>query len=479
MPAIESGFDERYRALASRDARFDGRFIAGVHSTGIYCRPSCPAVTPKPGNVRFYRTAAAAQDAGLRACKRCQPDAVPGIAGWDLRGETTTRAVRLIDAGVVDREGVTGLAAHLGYSPRQLSRLLVDELGAGPLALARARRAQTARALLLGTSLPVADVAFAAGFGSIRQCNDTLREVYAMSPTQLRGSRAVEHDRRSASSATTIAVRLRATPPFDGDGVVRYLADHAIGGLERVEHGVFERPIRLQHGAGTMRVWVDDADRTGVTAQLALDDLSDLEQAVAGVRTMFDLDADAPAIDAALVTDPRLTPLVAAFPGVRIPGSADPTETLIRTMVGQQVSIAGASTLLGRLVDSIGDGAFPTPAAIAERGRTALVGPTKRIDAIIGTASAIADGSLRLDAETPEELVARLVAMPGIGPWTAGYVAMRTMRAPDVLLSTDLVMLHAARALGIAQDARGLAAAGASWSPWRSYAGLRLWRSRA
>lgn len=482
MPAIESGFDERYRALASRDARFDGRFIAGVHSTGIYCRPSCPAVTPKPGNVRFYRTAAAAQDAGLRACKRCQPDAVPGVAGWDLRGETTASAVRLIDAGVVDREGVGGLAARLGYSTRQLSRLLVDELGAGPLALARARRAQTARALLLGTSLPVADVAFAAGFGSVRQCNDTLLEVYAMSPTQLRASRAAE---RGGAAATTVAVRLRAAPPFDGAGVLRYLADHAIPGIERVEHGVFERPMRLRHGAGTMRVWVDGADDdttgadAGVTAQLALDDLADLESAVGGVRTMFDLDADAPAIDAALATDPRLAALVRAFPGIRIPGAVDPAETLIRTMVGQQVSIVGAGTLLGRLVASIGDGAFPTPAVIAERGREALVGPTKRIEAIIGTAAALADGRLSLDAETPEELVTRLVAMPGIGPWTAGYVAMRTMRAPDVLLSTDLVMLHAARDLGIAQDARALTAAGAAWAPWRTYAGLRLWRSRA
>ena len=492
MPAIESGFEERYRALASRDARFDGRFIAGVHSTGIYCRPSCPAVTPKPGNVQFYRTAAAAQDAGLRACKRCQPDAVPGFAGWDLRSETTASAVRLIDAGVVDREGVSGLAAHLGYSTRQLSRLLVDELGAGPLALARARRAQTARALLLGTTLSVADVAFAAGFGSVRQCNDTLLEVYAMSPTQLRASRAAERSGRAlavaGSSATTITVQLRATPPFDGDGVVRYLADHAITGFERVENGVFERPLRLAHGAGRMRVWVANnsdsppsasSTATGVTAQLALDDLADLELAVAGVRTMFDLDADAPAIDTALAKDPRLTELVRAYPGIRIPGSIDPAETLIRTMVGQQVSIAGANTLLGRLVAAIGDGAFPTSAVIAEHGQSALTGPVKRIDAIIGTASALTNGSLSLDAETPEELVARLVAMPGIGPWTAGYVAMRTMRAPDVLLNTDLVMLHAARALGIATDARTLAAAGAPWAPWRTYAGLRLWRSRA
>jgi len=485
MPAFESGFDERYRALASRDARFDGRFVAGVHSTGIYCRPSCPAVTPKPGNVRFYRTPAAAQDAGLRACKRCQPDAVPGIAGWDLRGETAARAVHLIDAGVVDRDGVTGLAAQLGYSTRQLSRLLVDEFGAGPLALARARRAQTARALLLGTSLSVAEVAFAAGFGSIRQCNETLLEVYAMTPTQLRGSRAAERGARPGTAATTIAVRLRATGPFDGSGVMTYLADHAIPALERVDDGVLDREVRTGGRTTRMRLWVerdgdgDDAPETGVVAQLALDDLADLEAAVAGIRRMFDLDADAVAIDAALGADPRLAALVTAFPGVRIPGAIDAEETLIRTMVGQQVSIAGASTLLGRLVASIGDGAFPTAATIAERGREALVGPTKRIDAIIGAATALADGSLDLRAETPDDLIRRLVAMPGIGPWTAGYVAIRTMRASDVLLSSDLVMLHAARDLGLAGTARELAAVGAAWAPWRTYAGLRLWRSRA
>ena len=476
MAAIDGGFEEHYRALASRDSRFDGRFVAGVHSTGIYCRPSCPAVTPKPRNVRFYRTPAAAQEAGLRACKRCQPDAVPGVAGWDLRGETAARAVRLIDAGLVDREGVEGLAAHLGYSTRQVSRLLVDELGAGPTALARARRAQAARALLLGTAMPVADVAFAAGFGSVRQCNETVLEVYGMPPTQLRTSRAREASAASAADATTLAVRLAATPPFDGPRLLAYFADHAVPGLERVEDGVFERPLRLPRGGGRMRAWLDGED--GITAQLALDHLADLEPAVAAVRTTFDLDADAPAIDRALGADPMLAGVVAATPGVRIAGSADIEETLVRTMVGQQVSIAGARTLLGRLVAALGDGGFPSAAAIAERGGEALAGPARRIQAIRGAAAAIADGSLDLATADPDELVARLTALPGIGPWTAGYVAIRSLRAPDILLSGDLVMLASARRLGIAADARSLAAVGAAWAPWRTYAGLRLWAAR-
>lgn len=492
MAAIDGGFDEHYRALASRDARFDGRFVAGVHSTGIYCRPSCPAVTPKPGNVRFYLTPAAAQDAGLRACKRCQPDATPGLPGWHRRGDTAAAALRLIDDGVVDRDGVGALAARLGYSGRQLTRILVDELGAGPLALARARRAQAARALLLGTALPVADVAFAAGFGSVRQCNDTVREVYGMSPTQLRASRAAERSPGAGTRGTTLTIRLAATGPFDGAGVLRYLADHAVAGVETVDDGVFERTLRLPRGRCRLRLWLDagagaietdDGPRTaggsvGVVARLELDALDDLDAAVDAVRRIADLDADATAIDAALGTDPRLAPIVRAVPGARIPGAVDVAETLVRTMVGQQVSIAGARTLLGRLVAAIGDGGFPDAAAIADRGGEALTGPASRVRAIRAVAGRIADGSLDLDTRDPGELIDRLVAEPGIGPWTAGYVAIRTLRAPDVLLAGDLVMLNAARTLGIAADARSLAAVGTAWAPWRTYAGLRLWRSR-
>ena len=496
MAAIDGGFDEHYRALASRDARFDGRFVAGVHTTGIYCRPSCPAVTPKPTSVRFYRTPAAAQEAGLRACKRCQPDAVPGLAGWDLRGETAATAVRLIEAGVVDREGVGGLAARVGYSERQLHRILVDELGAGPLALARARRAQAARALLLGTGLPVADVAFAAGFGSVRQCHDTVREVYGVAPSALRSSRAAECGPAAAHRGTTITVRLATSPPFDGEAVLAYLADHAVEGIERVDGGVYDRRLRLAGGDARLRAWLDDERlgehdvdaedgpaappmATGVAASMELADLADLEATVAAVRGIFDLDADADAIDRALAADARLAPIVAAHPGARIPGSPDPAETLVRTMVGQQVSIAGARTLLSRLVAALGDGRFPDPATIAERGAEVLVGPAARVAALRGAMARVADGSLDLVAPDPETLMARLVAEPGIGPWTAGYVAIRSMRAPDVLLAGDLVMLHAARDLGIAEHARGLAAAGAAWAPWRSYAGLRLWRARS
>ncbi|GAA2086452.1 Ada metal-binding domain-containing protein [Pseudolysinimonas kribbensis] len=471
-----------YGALASRDARFDGQFIAGVHSTGIYCRPSCPAVTPKPGNVSFYRTAAAAHEAGLRACKRCQPDAVPGSPDWNLRDDLASRAMRLVQDGVVEREGVGGLARRLGYTSRHLTRVLTTELGAGPLALARAHRAQTARALLASTDLPVSDIAFAAGFGSLRQFNDTMAEVYRATPTELRaitrrGPRgsAVAHP---AGGSASISLRLPARPPFDGAGVLRFFADHAIPGLESGDETAFERTLALPHGPAAVRVALDP-DQPGVLVQARLADLADVPALSARVRRMFDLDADSVAIDEALGADPALRPLVAAVPGIRIAGVADGEEALFRTLVGQQISVAAARTVLGRLVADLGGGAFPSAAAIAERGPEVLRGPATRIATIIGAAEAVVRGDLRLDVETPAvELRERLLALPGIGPWTADYLAMRALGNPDTLPASDLVIRQSAGALGLPDGVRPLARRAAAWAPWRSYAALHLWRAR-
>ena len=467
-------FAERYRAMSSRDARFDGQFITGVHSTGIYCRPSCPAMTPHARNVSFYRTAAAAHEAGLRACKRCLPDAVPGSPDWNTHDDLASRAMRLITDGVVEREGVGGLAARLGYTPRHLTRVLVSELGAGPLALARAHRAQNARVLLVSTDLSVADVAFAAGFSSIRQFNDTIQAVYEMTPTALRQSR-----RGGASTAPgTITLRLPARAPFDGAGVMRYLAGHTITGLEAMNGDTFERSVRLPHGTARLGLRLDGGDAVVCTA--TLDSLADVSTLVARVRRLFDLDADSLAIDAALAADPTLAPLVAASPGIRIPGALDPEEALFRTLVGQQISILAANTVLGRIAAEIGPGDLsPTAAMLAERGREVLRGPEKRIRSILTAAEAIASGDLVLDVGLPaNEFADRLTALPGIGPWTAGYLAMRVLGSPDILLSSDLVMLHSARDLGIASTAKQLAVHGERWAPWRSYAGLHLWRAR-
>ena len=513
----DEAFSSRYRAMASRDARFDGQFITGVTTTGIYCRPSCPAVTPKPQNVVFFRTSAAAHDAGLRACRRCLPDAVPGSPEWNLHDDLASRAMRLIADGTLEREGVPGLSRRLGYTPRHLTRILTRELGAGPLALARAHRAQTARLLLVSTSLPMTDVAFAAGFASIRQFNETMAAVYERTPTQLRqlarrprlevstsgaGDAVATTDLRAATDPlsasdllatgdflvadglvpTTVTLRLPARPPFDGAGMFRFLADHAIAGVEIGTNTTFARRIRLPRSIATVEVRLDQTaapDTPTVICTASLEHLGDLPTLVARVRRLLDLDADSVAIDRALATDPALRPSVHANPGIRLPGSINDHETLMRTLVGQQVSVVAARTTLGRMCAELcGDtGLFPTADQLA--GSSGVVrGPVTRVRTILGAAEALASGRLILDVGMRRaDLEAQLLALSGIGPWTAGYVAMRVLGAPDVLLSSDLIMLKSAKALGLPATAQSLAAYGAAWAPWRSYAGLHLWRS--
>ena len=446
-------------------------------------------MTPHARNVSFYRTAAAAHEAGLRACKRCQPDAVPGSPDWNLHDDLASRAMRLITDGVVEREGVPGLARHLGYTPRHLGRVLVSELGAGPLALARAHRSQTARTLLANTDLSVADVAFAAGFSSIRQFNDTLQAVYEMTPTEIRAKAVPVHGPRSPRTGDSVAqsdipeltevtLRLPARAPFDGAGLLSFFAAHAVPGLEVANNETYQRSVRLPHGLATIRIELDGSQ--GIRCTARLESVADVATLVARVRRLFDLDADSVAIDEALAEDANLAPLVRAVPGIRLPGSLDAEETLFRTLIGQQISVAAARTVLGRLTEELGsDGLFPTAAALAERGREVLRGPASRINTIVGVAEALASGDLILDVSTPaDEFTANLTRLPGVGPWTAGYLAMRVLGNPDVLLTSDLVILQSAAALGLPGTARGLAEYGQRWAPWRSYAALHLWRAR-
>jgi AraC family transcriptional regulator of adaptative response / DNA-3-methyladenine glycosylase II len=495
MPSVDTDFAERYRALSSRDSRFDGQFIAGVHSTGIYCRPSCPAMTPREHNVRFYRTAAAAHEAGLRACKRCAPDAVPGSPEWNLRDDLASRAMRLISDGVVEREGVGGLASRLGYTPRHLARVLVAELGAGPLALARAHRAGAARTLLVATDLPIAQVAFAAGFASIRQFNDTILEVFRVTPSHLRAHRrpgsvprptgdaavlsATMHSAAVQSgTATSLTLRLPARAPFDGAGLMRFFSDHAIPGLEHADDTVFERQVRMPHGPAHISVRL--SAEPGVVCSASLTDISDLGPLVARVRRMFDLDADSVAIDTALASDIHLAPLVHAVPGMRLPGSIDAEETLFRTLVGQQVSVAAARTTLGRLTAELGShGQFPTAAEILAGGPDVVRGPASRVATILAVARELVEGTLVLDvSSTVAEFTERLLRIPGIGPWTAGYLAMRVLGNPDVLLTTDLVLAKSATSRGLPAGPLALGRYGERWAPWRSYAAMHLWRAR-
>jgi len=473
-------FDERYRAISSRDTRFDGQFVTAVRTTGIYCRPSCPARTPRAENVTFFPTSAAAHAAGYRACKRCLPEAAPGSPEWDLRGDVVGRAMRLIADGIVDREGVPALAARLGYSTRHLTRLLTAELGAGPLALARAQRAHTARMLLVGTDLPASEVAFSAGFASVRQFNDTVREVFGMPPLALRAQR-----RGDAAPAGSLDLALPHREPWDGPGLFEWMCVRAVDGAEVAGERSFARTLALPGGPAWFELRQDEDGRIRLRARLTA--LRDLGALVTRARRLFDLDADPHAVDAALAAHPELRGSVARTPGIRVPGAADPHEMLIRAMVGQQISVAAATTALTALTEALGervpawegtDRLFPTMAAIAERGHEVLRGPGARIRAIVGAAGALADGTLTLTSgDDAAEQRAALIAMPGIGPWTADYVRMRVTGDPDVVLPGDVALRAGARALGIPHEPRELTAWAARTAPWRSYLSAHLWRN--
>lgn len=488
MPLDE---DLCYRAVASSDARFDGQFITAVRTTGIYCRPSCPATVPKRGNVEFLPTAAAAQLRGYRACRRCMPDAVPGSPDWNSRADLAARAMRLIGDGVVERDGVGGLAEALGYSQRHLVRVLTAELGAGPLALARDHRAHTARLLVETTALPMADVAFAAGFASVRQFNDTVRDVYAVPPTTLRREAGRRRD-AAPTVAGTLVLRLPHRIPFDAEGLLDFLAGREIGPVESVVDGRYRRTLRLPHGPATVTLDLSSPAGSGrhVTAALRPTDPRDLGPAVARIRRLLDLDADPVAVDEVLAADPALAPSVAKTPGIRVAGTVDPFEQAMRAVLGQQVSVSGARTTTSRLVAALGDPLpdaltwdgpsllFPTAAAVAERGAGVLTGPARRTTSILGLAAAVAAGDLVLDAgRDPAQLRAALLALPGIGPWTAGYLSMRLLGDPDELLAEDLAVRRGAGALGLPADIAGLTRHARRWRPWRSYAATHLWRA--
>lgn len=479
-----------YRAVTSRDRRFDGVFYTAVRTTGIYCRPSCPARTPAFANVAFHPSAAAAQAAGYRACKRCLPDATPGSPDWDVAADAAGRAMRLIADGTVDREGVPGLAAHVGYTPRHLTRLLTAELGAGPLALARARRAQTARVLIETTGLGYADIAFAAGFASVRQFNDTIREVYAATPTDLRGRRG------GARTTGSVTMRLAVRTPYAGSALLGFLATRAIPGVEASGRskgrGWYARTLALPHGSGTVRLEVPDVEEPGdtafATATFALEDLRDTGAAVERVRRMLDADCDPVAVGDAFAGDPVLGALVRRTPGLRVPGHVDGNELAVRAVLGQQVSVAGARTVAARLTAAHGrplaspdettglTHLFPDAATLAALDPAGLPMPRARGRALVALCAALADGSIRLDRGADRDGVRQaLLALPGIGPWTADYIALRALGHPDVFLPTDIGIRDALR--GLDRDPTTAAALAEEWRPWRSYAQLHLWHS--
>ncbi|MBQ1093832.1 DNA-3-methyladenine glycosylase 2 family protein [Streptomyces sp. B93] len=449
--------DTRYEAVRSRDGRFDGEFFFGVTTTGIYCRPSCPAVTPRRHNVRFFTTAAAAQGSGFRACRRCRPDAVPGSAEWNTRADVVGRAMRLIGDGVVDREGVAGLADRLGYSARQVQRQLTAELGAGPVALARAQRAHTARTLLQTTELPVTQIAFASGFASVRQFNDTVREVYARTPSDLRAAApGRSRARRGGTPAAGIPLRLAHRGPYQAGPVFDLLAHEAVPGVEEVSgtpgRRTYRRTLRLPYGTAIAAVDERPGNRgrsSGahpggwLDARLHLTDPRDLTTAVQRLRRLFDLDADPYAVDERLAADPRLAPLVAARPGLRSPGAADPEELAVRAVTGR----AEAERLVRRYGKALDAPCgtlthlFPEPAVLAEAEPHGTLG---------ALTAALADGAVRLDPGADrDDAEAALRALPGLDGTTVAAIRTRALGDPDV----------APPGADIPEG----------WRPWRSY----------
>lgn len=479
---VHEDFERCYRAVRSKDARFDGWFVIAVLTTRIYCRPSCPVRPPLARNIRFLPTAAAAQREGFRACKRCRPDASPGSPEWNARGDIVARAMRLIADGTVDREGVVGLAAHVGYTTRQLERLLQAEVGASPLALARAQRAQTARVLIETTDLPFGDVAFAAGFSSIRQFNDTVQRVFESTPTGLRRHAAARFG-TNATSGGTLSLRLPVRTPFAYEGVFGHLGAGAVPGCEEVRDGAYRRSLRLPSGSAVVSL-TPAVDH--VRCQLVLEDFRDLTTAIARCRRLLDLDADPEAVVEALSTDPDLASVVAKAPGQRIPRTVDEAELAVRAVLGQQVSTKAARTHLSRLVaaygqrvhDSVGavTHTFPSVEQLADIDPAHLAVPKARQRTLNALVAGLTEGSITVDAGCDwDSAREQLQNLPGVGSWTAEMIAMRGLGDPDAFPASDLGLRLAAKQLGLPTALRPLIEHSARWRPWRSYAVQHLW----
>jgi len=482
-------FDTCYRAVLARDPRFDGRFYTGVTSTGIYCRPVCPARTPARRNMRFYPHPGAAEAAGFRACRRCRPETSPGSPEWNVRADLTGRAVRLIADGYVDEHGVDGLARRLAVTERHLRRLLVAELGAGPLALARSMRMQTARRLLAETTMPITEIAFASGFASVRQFNATFLESYGRPPSSLRPAlrQPAPPGGTAGPDGAWLTLKLACREPFDGPALLDFLAARAVPGVEQVSGSRYARTIRAPGGPGLIELTLPGAPAPGgrpepghVLLRARLPGLRGVGRVVSRCRQLLDLDADACAINAVLAADGLLAPLVAARPGLRVPGTYDGFELAVRAVLGQQVSVPAARTLAGRLAGRFGTRLempdrspsvlFPGAADLAGADLSGLGLTTARQATLRALAAAVASGTLELDhGADPEETAARLGELPGIGPWTIAYILMRAVGDPDAFPVSDLGLRRALDSLG------GSTAQADRWRPWRAYAAVHLW----
>jgi len=476
--------DACYRALLTRDARFDGRLFVGVKTTGIYCRPICPARTPKRENVRFYPTAAAAQSAGFRPCLRCRPETSPDLAAWRGASNTVARALSLIEAGALDDDDVDGLADRLGVGERQLRRLFRKHLGASPIAVAQTRRVLLAKQLIHETRLPMAEVALASGFGSVRRFNETFQQLYDRPPIELRRLGGAP-----AQAGEAVELTLPYKPPYDWDALLAFLSLRAIPGVERVSAGRYERSLAIGDAVGVIRVEPAAKDRLAVSVRFPK--ISALPAIIARVRRVFDLAADPVAISTHLARDPALAAMVAARPGLRVPGAWDGFELAIRAILGQQITVVAARGLAAKLVAAHG---APLPAELASEGLThvfpsaqSLVGadfaalgmPRSRAAALAAmTAAVVADPNIFGARRSLDDAIGALKALPGIGEWTAQYIAMRELREPDAFPAADIGLMRAlADASGRRPTPAELSARAEAWRPWRAYAALHLWSS--
>lgn len=473
-----------YRALSTRDARFDGRLFVGVRTTGIYCRPVCPARTPKREHVEFFPTAAAAHEAGFRPCLRCRPETAPDFAAWRGTSNTVSRALALIDLGGLDETDVETLATRLGVGERQLRRLFKQHLGASPVAVAQTRRVLLAKQLIHETTLPMSEVALASGYGSIRRFNETFQRLFNRPPSALRRTGPAS----SASANGEVTLKLRYRPPYDWASMRAFLAMRAIPGVEVVRGDTYLRTLAVDGQHAIVAVRPGPSHSLMVTVRTTR--LSTLPAIIARVRRVFDLSADPKAIAAHLSEDETLARLVSTRPGLRVPGSWDGFELAVRAVLGQQVTVKAAVRLAGALVEKCGtpltlpgpgvEGlthVFPTATQLAELDPATLPMPRARSQALVSlAASVVADPGIFDTGRSLDDVVARLRALKGIGEWTAQYIAMRELREPDAFPAADIGLMRALAASdGTRPTAQQLQARAERWRPWRAYAALHLW----
>jgi AraC family transcriptional regulator, regulatory protein of adaptative response / DNA-3-methyladenine glycosylase II len=484
---MDMDFEACRRAFVTRDPRFDGRIFAGVRTTGIYCRPICPARTPKAENMTFFPSAAAAQQAGFRPCLRCRPEASPDLGAWRGTSNTVSRALALIEGGALDDGDVDGLALRLGVGERQLRRLFRQHLGASPVSVAQTRRVLLAKQLIQETLLPMGEVALAAGFGSVRRFNETFQQLFGRPPGELRRSHKAE-----IPAAEGIVVRLPYRPPYDWDAIIAFLAARAIPGVERVEPRRYARTLAVDGALGV--VIVTPRTDAALSAEIRFPKLKALPAVIARIRRVFDLSADPVLIGAHLSQDPALAPLVAARPGLRAPGAWDGFELAVRAILGQQITVTAARNLAAKLVETYGERiddpaaatlgltrAFPTPERLVGEDIAALGMPRARGAALEALARTVAaDPGIFTPRADLASAVAALKALPGVGEWTAQYIALRELREPDAFPQADIGLMRAMTgADGARPTPEALLARSEAWRPWRAYAAQHLWAADA